>query len=195
PVYRACSENSLFRDTVERKKIHLWVGDEREVPAGSGLRNTEMIEAAFSDLLSKHPESRHGVILHAWLEGPREEASARYAAELMRGRGEESAPFFDIVVLGMGEDGHTAGLFDAREAVRKEGQVILFTHAPTEPTRRMTMSPELLRSAKRIIILIRGMRKLRVLMENLYGDRQDPISLFIVKPQSPVEVFVCLAKV
>lgn len=189
-VYRACASDPRVRDAAGKRRIHLWVGDEREAPAGSGMRNSEMIESIFADILvDEHAE--HGVVLHAWPVGPREKAAAQCVTKLADVLGEKDGPVFDLVILGMGEDGHTAGLFSMEDVSRGDGEPVLLTQAPVEPRRRMTMAPWLLKSAERTVILIKGLPKIKVLMSNLLGERKDPIGCFIMNPEKHVEVYAC----
>lgn len=189
-VYRACASDPRFREAAARKLIHLWVGDEREAPAGSGMRNSEMIESVFADMLADG-NAEHGVVLHAWPAGPREKAAAHCVTKLGDVLDKKKGPVFDLVILGMGEDGHTAGLFSMEDVSRGDGEPVLLTQAPVEPKRRMTMAPWLLKSAARTVILIKGLPKLRVLMGNLFEERRDPIGFFIANPENQVEVYAC----
>ncbi len=221
PVYEKLARTEAFRALVASKAVHLWVGDEREAPAHSGLRNSEMIAEIFAAAgfgfkniafreagatvptlpVSAQPASLHrpgvnedlpGLFLHPWPTGPRESAAAVYAAELLAHAREAAAagrPWFDLVVLGMGQDGHTAGLFTEEDIHRrpekggsaeKTENAVLLTEAPQEPKRRMTMAPRALLSSRRILVVMQGKPKVRLLMANVFGERADPIQYFLL---------------
>lgn len=154
PVYARLALSHRFRELAARYGIEAWVGDEREAAESSGLRNSEMIAHALADALSLP-----GIVFHPWPVGPRETASHHYAELLTARLG--AAPRFDVVLLGMGEDGHTAGFFTMEQIEASRNVITLCTDAPTEPVRRMTCSISLLISSPCVILIIRGKRKLR----------------------------------
>ncbi len=233
PVYESLARSEAFRALVASKAVHLWVGDEREAPAHSGLRNSEMIEEifaaagfgfknfAFREAESPashvqtptsharsaqtpaahtqtpaslaHPEqpayrtqepdtASPGLILHAWPLGPREGSASAYEEELATCAGETGGaerPLFDLTILGMGQDGHTAGLFTAEDLRLGTDRAVMLTEAPQEPKKRMTLAPHILLSSGKILVLMRGLPKVRLLMANLFGERTDPIGHFL----------------
>jgi 6-phosphogluconolactonase len=85
-----------------------------------------------------------------------------------------------VIILGMGEDGHTASLFpndsDSNKAMNSD-QNIFFTNSPTNPTRRMTCTPKLLLSSKNIFLMLTGENKKEVLFSA--AKNKLPISHFI----------------
>ncbi|MEN6492143.1 MAG: 6-phosphogluconolactonase [Rectinema sp.] len=207
PVYESLARSETFKAIAASKAVHLWVGDEREAPVHSGLRNSEMIAgifvaAGFKNFAFREPKNSAlkiqipappiiknldsaapGLILHAWPTGPRENAAAAYDRELAVFAGETiraDRPFFDLTILGMGEDGHTAGLFSMEDVRRGAGRLVILTEAPQEPKKRMTMAPHVLLSSGKILVLLRGLPKARLLMANLFGERTDPIKYFLL---------------
>jgi len=206
PVYEALARSEAFRGALASKAVHLWVGDEREAPAHSGLRNSEMVAeifaaAGFKNSAFREPEAetsfmrapalrgqgvkeeQPGFFLHAWPQGPRESAAAVYEKELSECAGERKdaeRTCFDLTILGMGEDGHTAGLFAEEDFRRGTDRAVLLTEAPQEPKKRMTMAPRLFLSSRKILVLTRGLSKARLLMANLFGERADPIKHFLL---------------
>jgi 6-phosphogluconolactonase len=206
PVYESLARSEAFGAIVASRAVHLWVGDEREAPEHRGLRNSGMIAeifraAGFKNFAFREPETSvlkvqspapqiknldsasPGLIFHAWPTGPRECAAAAYDRELAAFAGETiraDPPFFDLTILGMGEDGHTAGLFPMEDVRRGAGRLVILTEAPQEPKKRMTMAPAVLLSSGKILVLMRGLPKARLLMANLFGERADPIKYFLL---------------
>ena len=179
PLYEELARSEEFSALAKSRDVHLWVGDEREAAPGSGLRNSEMIGECFVG---------SPVTFHPWPLGPREAAGPAYArefSEAMRGRlgacATADVPLFDLVLLGMGEDGHTAGLFSARDLEPKAGSLVVFTEAPSEPRHRQSLTLETLGAAGKVVVFLRGRAKVRRLMENLFGERSDPIGAFLAR--------------
>ena len=144
PLYRALAVSPFLRD-LEGLEIHLWVGDERDVPVESPLRNGAAIAKAFAPALGGEGAWARPPVLHLWPGADRQASASLYAKELISCLGESGA--FDLSILGMGSDGHTAGLFppllDRRNLGAAEPSVVL-TQAPSEPTRRMSLSADFL---------------------------------------------------
>jgi 6-phosphogluconolactonase len=185
PIYEALVRDPRSVEISDARSIHLWVGDEREAEPGSGFRNSEMIAAAFK-------YSPTAFVLHQWPPGRRALAARTYEEELSTFASERvraNQPIFDLTILGMGEDGHTAGLFSLddfqspadslKRATILPNSLVMLTEAPQEPKSRMTLAPEILRSSRRILVLMQGLTKVRVLIANLVGEREDPIKHFL----------------
>jgi len=78
-------------------------------------------------------------------------------------------PRFDIILLGLGEDGHTASLFPGSAALRETGHWVVATEAPGEPRNRLTMTLPVLNSASEVFFLVSGRKKAAVLSRVLSG--------------------------
>jgi 6-phosphogluconolactonase/glucosamine-6-phosphate isomerase/deaminase len=169
PVYRALAVAPSIAGLSAEILIHLWVGDERDVPAESPLRNGRMIASAFGEGTAAACWQRPPH-LHFWPQGDRLDSCTVYAREMLAAMGER--PVFDLVLLGLGVDGHTAGLFPpvAGETaptlqvhLATLTRLTKLTTAPSEPKSRMTMSSDLLKSARRAMVLVRGREKQEIL--------------------------------
>jgi len=156
PVYRAMAALAL-----EGLDAQLWLGDERAVPNSDPARNGTMIERAFEDCAwEPYPRIRHWP--EAATEAEAEEAAAAYESELSAALG--ARPAFDLAMLGLGSDGHTASLFPwrgegsaARSSPRGLAAVAI---SPTLPALRMTLTFAALAPAARRVFLVRGPDKL-----------------------------------
>jgi 6-phosphogluconolactonase len=129
-------------------KWHIWFGDERCLPVGHPERNSVMVERALTSRVAIPSEQVH--IIHAE-KGP--ETAAKHYAELL-----EAVPLFDMVLLGMGEDGHTASLFPEYEY--PEGKTVLPVYdAPKFPAERVSLSVEMLSQCRYLLFIITGKGK------------------------------------
>ncbi len=151
----------LLRDTeLDWSRIHVWFGDERCLPAGDAERNDTMVDKA---LLSHVPVlSSHVHRIHAE-RGP-EKAADDYAALLA------DAPPMDLVLLGMGEDGHTASLFPGNPALVDEHLAIPVFNAPKPPPERVSMGYSVLNRSRRRIVMVVGGRKKDALQRIRQGE-------------------------
>lgn len=130
---------------------HLWYGDERCLPADDPERNSSMIEAAW--LLASHipPGNRRPIPAERGAEA----AAAQYSEWLA------NVPRFDLVLLGMGEDGHTASLFpDQAWGVAPDSpDVLAVRDAPKPPSDRVSLSAARLSRSERVWFVITGPSK------------------------------------
>lgn len=156
PVYRALASERLSGLDAE-----LWLCDERAVPRSDPARNGGMIERAFEDC-SWEPYPRLRPWPDAQTEAEAEESAGAYEAELAASLG--APPAFDLAILGLGADGHTASLFPwngegsaARSSPRGLAAVAI---SPLEPALRMTLTFEALSRSTRRVFLARGPGKL-----------------------------------
>ena len=104
-----------------------------------------------------------------------EEAANRYESYLrnsMKLEGAES-PAFDLLLLGMGDDGHTASLFPHTEAIDEMGRLCVANHVPQKDTWRITLTWPVINQAAEVAFQIEGAAKADVLAEVLTGPR-DP---------------------
>jgi 6-phosphogluconolactonase len=102
-------------------------------------------------------------------------AAARYESELrssFRLEGAES-PRFDLISLGMGDDGHTASLFPRTEAIHAMSQLVVANQVPQKDTWRITLTWPVINHASSVFFLIAGADKAEILREVLTGPR-DP---------------------
>ena len=161
----------LLRDsTLDWGRIDLWLSDERWVPWDDEQSNGRMALESLGG----------GVNLHRprWsdLLGPAGSA-AHYEAELRLLHG-NAVP--DLVLLGMGPDGHTASLFPNTDAITEsdDSRWYVANHVPQLDTWRLTATPWLLQHSKSVMVLVAGEGKAETLAEVLEGpDGVHPIQL------------------
>ena len=173
PVYRTLAASPRLAALSERLQFHVWPGDERVVPADSAQRNGRMIAEALGLVKGGAGSSAwpRPMRFHPWPAGGQKMACEAYARELCETFSAAfeipEAAVFDVVILGMGTDGHTAGLFTLADCVNPG--LTLATLAPVEPRLRMTMGARLLARSGECIVLARGQDKNAVLDRILAG--------------------------
>jgi 6-phosphogluconolactonase len=123
----------------------LWFGDERCVPRGDPQRNDRMADNA----LLAHVPIPAGQVHRIATEGSVEEAAAAYAAEA------DAAGVFDLVLLGLGEDGHTASLFPGHPD-GSDAAAVAVRAAPKPPPQRVSLSARRLSLSRQAMFLVTG---------------------------------------
>jgi 6-phosphogluconolactonase len=160
-----------FLATVPWDKLQLFWVDERCVPPD----NPESNYGVCRDLLLTKVPIREGNVFRMEGELDPEEAASRYESTLrnvMKLEGAES-PAFDLVVLGMGPDGHTASLFPNTEALNEMGRLVVANHVPQKDTWRITLTWPVINQAAEVAFEVEGRSKTDILTEVLTGPR-DP---------------------
>ncbi len=156
------------RDRMDWTCVHLFWGDERCVPPGDAASNYRMAREALLDHVPIPPAQVHRI--HGENE-PGEEA-ARYDALL---RTAQNAPggnrtgVFDLVLLGLGTDGHTASLFPGMTAPRESARWVVAEHIDDARGWRITLTPVPLNAASAVVFLVSGADKAPALAAVIEG--------------------------
>jgi 6-phosphogluconolactonase len=155
-------------------KLDLYWVDERTVPPSDSESNYRMTRDAMLDRVPLKPEQIHR------MEGELqpEIAAARYESILrntFRLEGAET-PRFDLVQLGMGDDGHTASLFPHTEAIHEMGRLVTANKVPQKETWRITLTWPVINQASSVFFLIGGANKAELVRQVFTGQR-DPEKL------------------
>ena len=163
------------QDDLDWLNTHLFFGDERHVPPDHPDSNFLMVQTA---LLSKVP------IPDANIHRVKAELDPRMAAfsyeEDLQGFFGSEWPHFDLVLLGMGEDGHTASLFPGTAGVNEEQRWFIANYVPNLGEWRLTLTKNAINAARKIIVLVSGQSKAEiiseVLSENTFQE-QKPVQM------------------
>jgi 6-phosphogluconolactonase len=154
-----------YRDRLDWSRIHFFWGDERCVPPDSPESNYRI---AYDRLISKIPVP--DLLVHrirAELEDP-EQSALLYEAEIRKFLPSPQSAGFNLVLLGMGVDGHTASLFPGSHWTGQ--RLVIPTVAPSFPAHRISMTPHLLNTTRQIVFLVSGSQKAQALARVL----EDP---------------------
>ncbi len=155
-----------YAEQIQWEKVWLFWGDERNVPPTSDESNYKMaMDAGFTNV----PIPKEQIFrMHA--EENIEDNASRYDSTI-RDTLKENA--FDLVILGMGEDGHTASLFPQTEGLKSENRLAIANFVPQKNTWRMTLTFEAINQAENIAIYAIGAAKKHTLAEVLHSE-YDP---------------------
>jgi 6-phosphogluconolactonase len=171
-----------YREKVDWSKVHIFWGDERCVPPDNVGSSYGQARDALLDRVSIPDANIHRIRGEL---GPAE-ASKDYSLILRRFA---SPPFewprFDLVYLGMGEDGHTASLFPGSSVDIFEPTMPVTAHYQDRPADRVTLTPNVFNSARMIVFMANGEKKAVTLTEVL-SERYNP-ELYPVQRIDPKE--------
>jgi len=148
-------------------RIHLWWGDERCVPPGSSESNFKL---AYDTFISKIGIPENNVHRIFGEENPEGEA-VRYSAEISRQlnmRGQW--PVFDLIILGLGDDGHTASIFPYQTELMDAGTICAVSEHPLTGQKRITLTGKVLNNANRVFFLATGEKKALRISEIMNDD-------------------------
>jgi 6-phosphogluconolactonase len=164
------------RDAVDWRRLDIWWGDERFLPAGHPERNETGARQALLCHLDMDPARVHAMPAAGGQDGDDPEAAAaRYAASLSRATRPEDhgpVPSFDILLLGIGPDGHVASLFPGLPALYDERPVVAVRGAPKPPPTRLTLTLPAIKTASEVWILASGAEKAGAVRLALSGGGQ-----------------------
>src|ERR1700757_2626936 len=140
-------------------RVHLFFGDERFVPEDDLLSNYRMARKTLIDHVPIPKENVHPMLTN--FPSP-EKAAEAYEVELRKFFG-EGLPAFDVQLLGLGIEGHTASLFPGSPALDEQGRWVLAVSAPAEPPRRLTLTPAVLNQGLNTFFMVAGADKREIL--------------------------------
>lgn len=160
-VHRAVAA-SPARDAVDWSRVDLWWGDERFLPSGDHDRNDTQARTALLDQLPLDPARVHPMPAPDVGTEDADAAAARYADELATAAApddDKAVPIFDVLMLGIGPDGHVASLFPQLPAIFDERPVTAVREAPKPPPTRLTLTMSTLCRAREVWFIASGQEK------------------------------------
>lgn len=158
--------NYLSND--EWQKVQFFWVDERLVP-------TDSPESNFGNamlFLKQLPAKFHSMYDAALGE---DASLERYRSALQVIPQSNGFPLFDLILLGMGEDGHTASLFPQSAGLDETKEAVFINEITSLKSRRMTLSFPVLLQAKESFILLNGVKKISIMQEMIAGEQAYPI--------------------
>jgi 6-phosphogluconolactonase len=157
-----------YSSRLDWSRTHVFWGDERCVPPEDPASNFRMAREALLDHVPVPAEQLHRMRG----EDDPVRAAAAYEA-VLRGLFPDGATRFDLVLLGMGDNGHTASLFPGLAAVRETVRPVVAEYVPEVSMWRLTLTPPAINAAAKVMFLVVGHDKAAMLKQVLSGPR-DP---------------------
>lgn len=167
-----------YKSTIAWEKVHFFWGDERFVPFDDDRNNAKM---AFEELLNHVPVKKENIHIMETDISP-DESSARYTA-ILRQYFPDAQGTFDLVLLGMGDDGHTLSLFPGTKIIHEHEKWVDAFYLDAQSMYRITLTAPVVNQAHKVVFLAAGANKSEVLHEVLKGDTNfDQYPSQIIQP-------------
>ena len=163
-IYRAVA--ALPSEDVDWMRVDFWWGDERYVPADSTDRNDRAAELDLLDIVNVDPARVHAMPAADEIHPDLDAAAAAYAEELR----EHGGDTFDLVLLGVGPDGHVASLFPHFPQLGAEEVAVGVTDSPKPPPERITLTFPTLNRTHEVWFLVTGDGKADAVARALADD-------------------------
>ena len=167
-VYELLASNK-YRDQIEWSRTHIFFGDERCVSANDPASNYRM---AYETMISRLPipaENVHPIIG----EGEATANARAYEQELKAAFPNHDWPRFDLIFLGLGDDGHTASLFPGTPALKERSAWVVANWVEKLRSFRITLTVPAINHAANIFFLVTGTEKAKALAAVLHGQKQE----------------------
>jgi 6-phosphogluconolactonase len=163
--------SDFYRARAPWSAIHFFWGDERHVAPDHPDSNFRMAREAMLDRVPVPAENVHRIPAE---EPDAQRAAAEYEATLRScfALAPGEPPRFDLILLGLGKDGHTASLFPGGDAVRERERLVVAPWVEAQKTFRVTLTPPVLNHARRAMFLVSGEEKAEALHAVLEGPRE-----------------------
>lgn len=160
-----------YAATVPWNQVHFFWGDERCVPPENSESNFGMTNRTLLSRIALPATHVHRV---RGEDDPEEEA-IRYAAEILKfTRTRDGLPLFDLILLGLGEDGHTASIFPGHLEFIDSDKICVVAKHPVSEQKRLSLTGRVINNADKVVFLVTGKKKESV-VENLF--KKNPYSL------------------
>lgn len=170
------------------RKIHIFLVDERFVPHDHQDSNRRMLTETLLDKISI-PEGNIHLIQTG--QGSLEISAQEYERELERFFNVSAGqfPVFDLILLGLGEDGHTASLFPGTEALEESRHLVAAVALNEERHHRITLTLPVINHSKHVVFLVAGRRK-AVILEKVIRDGDPALPASRVNPEKGEILFL-----
>lgn len=173
-----------YREQTDWGRIQFYWGDERHVPPGHADSNFRMAYEAMLSKLRIPADHVHRMLT----ENPNADAAARaYEQELQTQFALENGrrPRFDLVLLGLGPEGHTASLFPGSDALCETKRLVAAPWVEKHHTFRVTLTPSVINNASHVMFLVSGEQKADIVRQVLLGPQQpNHLPAQLIRPES-----------
>jgi len=162
---------SPYRDRIDWGRLDVFWGDERAVPPDDVASNYGMVRESLLDRVAIDTSQVHRMRGEA---NDLDRAATAYQAEMATAwnvASQGAPPAFDLILLGMGDDGHTASLFPQTAALSETSRWVVVNRVPRLGTSRLTLTLPVINHARAVMFLVTGSSKAAVLAEVLWGAK------------------------
>jgi 6-phosphogluconolactonase len=178
-----------YATAIDWRSVELFWGDERNVPHSDQESNFRMVKESLLDRIDIPLENVHAVPI--LMDDTAEAVATRYAAAIQEALG-QGMPQFDVVLLGLGSDGHTASLFPGMTEQEMSEGIVIATHSPVAPFERVSLTLSVINNARNVFFLVAGEEKKEILKAVLAdeGNADSPYPAARVHPRGELVWFV-----
>jgi 6-phosphogluconolactonase len=171
-LYELLADSSEpYRERISWDATHFFFSDERHVPPDHPDSNYRMVNEALFSRVPLPPENIHRILA----ENPSaNEAAQNYETDLCKSFG-EAIPAFDLVLLGLGEDGHTASIFPGSDVLYEMKRWVVAPWVEKFNSYRITMTLPVLNNGKSVAFLVTGAPKAEILNTLMNTDRNPDL--------------------
>ena len=179
-----------FREQVDWARVHIYFGDERRVAPDHADSNYRMAKEALLQHVSIPATQIHRLMA----ESDDLETTAEGYAQLLQGQlsaAGDGAVCFDLVMLGMGPDGHVASLFPHTPVLSERRRLVAPVHVTQLDTWRLTITLPVVNNARHVMLLVAGSNKAPIMgeiMSDYRGHPRYPVEM--IEPHARLEWFV-----
>jgi 6-phosphogluconolactonase len=170
---------SSHRDKIAWGQAHIFWADERCVPPDHEQSNFSVAHEALISRIGIPAENIHRIRGELMPE----EAAEKYGHDLRAYFGTAGIPGFDLIFLGLGEDGHTASLFPGGKAVSETKRLAVPAYSSRARNWRVTLTLPVLNNAALVVFLVTGKTKAGIIREILAKGNRNPYPAGAVRPE------------
>ncbi len=184
-LYQLLADSSEpFREQLPWEKIHFFWGDERHVGPDNPASNYRLARETMLEHVSIPVENVHRIkseMPNAAEAADVYERELRYFFKAEAGQ----LPRFDLILLGMGSDGHTASIFPGSEVISEKHRLVMAPWVEALDSYRITLTPLILNNAASLIFLVIGEDKAKTLRQVLHGAyHPEQFPAQVIKPRN-----------
>ncbi|UWY26881.1 6-phosphogluconolactonase [Flavobacterium sp. TR2] len=184
-IYKLLASDA-YKNKIDWSKVYIFWGDERWVPLNDDLSNAKM---SYSTLLSHVPIPKENIFEMYKDDVTPENYAAEYEKSIRTVLGEEGK--FDLILLGMGDDGHTASLFPGEPVLQEQTKWVDAYYLAPQKMHRITLTAPLINKAEKIVVVAFGEKKVHALKEVTTGEYNPTLyPMQLIKPVSGELLFL-----
>jgi 6-phosphogluconolactonase len=184
-IYKLLASDA-YKAKIDWSKVFVFWGDERWVPLNDDLSNAKM---SYASLLSHVPVPKEN-IFEMYKDGVTpEDYAVSYEQSIRKVLGDEGK--FDLILLGMGDDGHTASLFPGQAVLEEQTKWVAAYYLEPQKMHRITLTAPLINKAEKIVVVAFGEKKAHALKEVTTGNyNPETYPMQLIKPISGELLFL-----